>query len=141
MGNFIRNRLAHGVTVVSNEFIDNYMARANGEYVKVYLYILRNGGRADSVADIADALNHTEADVRRALVYWEQEGVLELGDNRQTGLAAADAAPDRKMADRKPAESKTAESKTEEKRLRKEQRAACPSLLWSRAERNLRGQF
>lgn len=115
MGNFIRNRLAHGVTVVSNEFIDNYMARANGEYVKVYLYILRNGGRADSVADIADALNHTEADVRRALVYWEQEGVLELGDNRQTGLAAADAAPDRKMADRKPAESKTAESKTEEK--------------------------
>lgn len=115
MGNFIRNRLAHGVTVVSNEFIDNYMARANGEYVKVYLYILRNGGRADSVADIADALNHTEADVRRALVYWEQEGVLELGDNRQTGLAASDAAPDRKMADRKPAESKTAESKTEEK--------------------------
>ena len=74
MGNFIRNRLAHGVTVVSNEFIDNYMARANGEYVKVYLYILRNGGRADSVADIADALNHTEADVRRALVYWERRG-------------------------------------------------------------------
>lgn len=35
MGKFIRNRLAPGVTVVSNEFIDNYMARANGEYVKV----------------------------------------------------------------------------------------------------------
>lgn len=101
MGNFIRNRLAHGVTVVSNEFIDNYMARANGEYVKVYLYILRNGGRADSVADIADALNHTEADVRRALVYWEQEGVLELGDNRQTGLAAADAAPGQKNGGQK----------------------------------------
>lgn len=130
MGNFIRNRLAHGVTVVSNEFIDNYMARANGEYVKVYLYILRNGGRADSVADIADALNHTEADVRRALVYWEQEGVLELGDNRQTGLAAADAAPDRKMADRKPAESKTAESKTEEKASAEgaESRLSQPSL-------------
>ena len=114
MGNFIRNRLAHGVTVVSNEFIDNYMARANGEYVKVYLYILRNGGRADSVADIADALNHTEADVRRALVYWEQEGVLELGDNRQTGLAASDAVSDRKMADRKPAESKTEEKASAE---------------------------
>ena len=89
MGNFIRNRLAHGVTVVSNEFIDRYMARANGEYVKVYLYILRNGGEADSVAAIADALNHTEADVRRALIYWEQEGVLELGDNRQAAFTSS----------------------------------------------------
>lgn len=115
MGNFIRNRLAHGVTVVSNEFIDNYMARANGEYVKVYLYILRNGGRADSVADIADALNHTEADVRRALVYWEQEGVLELGDNRQTGLSSSAVAADRKTADRKMAGRKPEESKMEEK--------------------------
>lgn len=68
--------------------------------------------------------------MRRALVYWEQEGVLELGDNRQTGLAAADAAPDRKMADRKPAESKTAESKTEEKASAEgaESRLSQPSL-------------
>ena len=93
MGNFIRNRLAHGVTVVSNEFIDRYMARANGEYVKVYLYILRNGGKVDSVAAIADALNHTEADVRRALIYWEQEGVLELGDNRQEAVKETESRP------------------------------------------------
>ena len=86
MGNFIRNRLAHGVTVVSNEFIDNYMARANGEYVKVYLYILRNGGRADSVADIADALNHTEADVRRALVYWEQAADRSAALRRESAI-------------------------------------------------------
>ena len=67
MGNFIRNRLAHGVTVVSNEFIDNYMARANGEYVKVYLYLLRHQQEEVSIGQIADALNHTEADVQRAL--------------------------------------------------------------------------
>ena len=30
------------VTVVSNEFIDQYMAAANGEYVKVFLYLLRH---------------------------------------------------------------------------------------------------
>ena len=30
-----KNRLAAGVTVVSNEFIDRYMAEASGEYVKV----------------------------------------------------------------------------------------------------------
>ena len=30
------------VTLVANEFIDSYMAAANGEYVKVYLYLLRH---------------------------------------------------------------------------------------------------
>lgn len=80
MGEFIQNRLAHEVTVIPNEFIDRYMAEANGEYVKVYLYILRHGGSADDVSEIADALNHTEADVRRALVYWERVGVLALTD-------------------------------------------------------------
>ena len=29
-------------TLVSNEFIDRYLAEANGEYVKVYLYLLRH---------------------------------------------------------------------------------------------------
>ena len=29
-------------TVVANTFIDQYMAAANGEYVKVYLYLLRH---------------------------------------------------------------------------------------------------
>ena len=79
MGNFIRNRLAHGVTVVSNEFIDNYMARANGEYVKVFLYLLRHDGEEVTVSAIADALDHTEADVKRALAYWEEAGLLERG--------------------------------------------------------------
>lgn len=129
MGNFIRNRLTHGVTVVPNEFIDNYMARANGEYVKVYLYILRNKGEADSVAAIADALNHTEADVRRALVYWEQEGVLELGDNRQTGLSSSAVTAAGKIADRKPEESKAKEKVSAEGA---ENRPSLPSLDQSR---------
>ena len=28
-------------TLVSDQFLDNYMPTANGEYVKVYLYLLR----------------------------------------------------------------------------------------------------
>ncbi len=64
------------VTVVADDFIDHYMAAANGEYVKVYLYILRHRGEALSQEMIADALNHTESDVRRALTYWEKAGVL-----------------------------------------------------------------
>ena len=29
------------VTVLTNNFIDNYMPGANGEFVKVYIYLLR----------------------------------------------------------------------------------------------------
>lgn len=64
------------VTLVANEFIDRYMAAANGEYVKVYLYLLRHQQETVDVEGIADALNHTEADVRRALAYWERMGAL-----------------------------------------------------------------
>ena len=73
----LRNRMSANVTAVSNEFIDRYMTAANGEYVKVYLYLLRHGEEAVTVSSIADALNHTESDVRRALSYWKEAGVLE----------------------------------------------------------------
>ena len=58
-------------TLVANTFIDEYMANASGEYVKVYLYLLRHQQDAVSIEQIADALNHTESDVKRALAYWE----------------------------------------------------------------------
>ena len=38
----LKNRMAFQGTVVSNAFIDTYMAAANGEYVKVFLYLLRH---------------------------------------------------------------------------------------------------
>ena len=64
-------------TLVSNEFIDTYMASANGEYIKEYLFLLRHEGEAVTVSMIADAVNHTESDVARALAYWKKAGVLE----------------------------------------------------------------
>ena len=66
----LKNLMSVNVTVVSNEFIDTYMAKANGEYVKVFLYLLRHENEDLTVSAIADALNHTEADVKRALAYW-----------------------------------------------------------------------
>lgn len=64
-------------TVISNDFIDEHMARANGEYIKEYLYLMRHQGSEVTVSMIADAINHTEADVTRALSYWKKAGVLE----------------------------------------------------------------
>lgn len=63
-------------TLVSNAFIDRYLAEANGEYVKVYLYLLRHKDEDISLEKIAEGLNHTEADIRRALAYWEKLGVI-----------------------------------------------------------------
>ena len=76
MGLGYKNNINAAVTAVSNTFIDEYMGTASGEYVKVYLYLLRHAGESVEIPDIADALNHTEADVRRALAYWERDGVL-----------------------------------------------------------------
>ncbi len=63
-------------TIISNQFIDDFMASANGEYIKEYLFLMRHEGEEVTVSMIADALNHTEADVARALSYWKKAGVL-----------------------------------------------------------------
>ena len=68
-------------TLVPNEFIDYYMPRANGAFVKVYLYLLRCLTAPEAgfgIGVIADALEETEKDILRALRYWEKEGVLSL---------------------------------------------------------------
>lgn len=75
-------------TLVPNEFIDYYMPRANGTFVKVYLYLLRcltAPGAGFGISDIADALEETEKDILRALRYWEREHVLSLtwGDKEE----------------------------------------------------------
>ena len=51
-------------TSVSNTFIDEYMSDANGEFVKIYLYLLRlmNAPQASfSISSIADKFEHTES--------------------------------------------------------------------------------
>ncbi len=67
-------------TVISNRFIDEYMADANDAQLKIYLYLLRTvNARLDtSIGDIADKFNYTEKDVKRALTYWEKRRLLFL---------------------------------------------------------------
>lgn len=70
-----------GFTIISNDFIDHYMCEANGEFVKIYLYLLRcTATPCDSLSyeHIADKLNLMESDVIRAIKYWEQKGLLVL---------------------------------------------------------------
>ncbi|MCD8077646.1 MAG: DnaD domain protein [Lachnospiraceae bacterium] len=75
----IRNQNQTMTTEVSNLFIDEYMAEANGEFVKAYLYLLRlsqTPGEDVSESALADRLNCTETDVGRALRYWEKQGLV-----------------------------------------------------------------
>lgn len=70
-----------GHTPVSDIFLDEYMPAANGEYVKVYLYLLRclkSDTQELSISLIADKFDHTESDVQRALKYWEKMHLLKL---------------------------------------------------------------
>lgn len=85
MGNFVlKTESSAGTTSISNLFLDHYMPKANGEYVKVYLFLLRSlhePSRELSVASLADALDHTESDILRALKYWEKQRLLKLECN------------------------------------------------------------
>ena len=53
---------------ISNFFIDYYMTSANGEFVKIYLYMIRlqSIGRPVSIQEIADHFQCTQKDVCRA---------------------------------------------------------------------------
>lgn len=65
---------------ISNFFIDYYMTDANGEFVKVYLYLARllSSNSKITVAEIADHFNLTEKDICRAIKYWISRDVLKL---------------------------------------------------------------
>ena len=64
------------IVSLPSEFIDKYMLKANGDYIKVYLFMLRNAGRLINPEIIADALELTIKDVERAITYWCKSGIL-----------------------------------------------------------------
>ena len=88
----ISSDIATSFTTVSDIFIDQYMPKANGEFVKVYLYLLRatgSGAGISTISEIADHFSNTEADIVRALNYWASEDILQVqtgADGQITGI-------------------------------------------------------
>ena len=78
------------VTCVSDQFIENYMPAANGDYVKIYLYLLYcvKNDKALSVSSLADLFQCTENDIKRALKYWETKGLLVMEENELQEITA-----------------------------------------------------
>lgn len=76
------NALKTEAVVVPSRFITEYMPKAGGDYVKVFLHLLYEG-RAD-VEKMAEDLQLSEGDVKRALRYWEKQGVVGTGSDAGT---------------------------------------------------------
>ena len=80
------------ITSVSNIFIDEFMPKASGDFVKIYLHLLRmlcSDKKEVNLTGIADLFDYTERDVIRALKYWESLGLLDVSfasDNTITGI-------------------------------------------------------
>ncbi len=87
----LHNNSGVSYTQISNIFIDEYMPSANGTYVKVYITLIRmltGGSILASLEAIADVLEIMEADVVRALTYWEKQGLLAIRRDPSTGAVA-----------------------------------------------------
>ncbi len=80
MGTNIVDNLAVRATCISDDFLDKYLGTANGDYIKVYLYILRHRGEKYSLEEAADSLNLTDNDIERAVRYWEKLGVFKSAE-------------------------------------------------------------
>ena len=84
MGFSLTTHLTQNITHVPNTFIDTYMPQANGSFVKVYLYLLRQMTDVSptlTIESMADMLSNTEADILRALRYWEKQGILSIRES------------------------------------------------------------
>jgi DnaD/phage-associated family protein len=69
------------VVTISANFVDYYMPKARGEYVKVYITLLRYtqiGEDGVSTTFLADILGLLETDILKALEYWDQVGLISL---------------------------------------------------------------
>lgn len=78
------------VTTVPDDFIENYMPLANGDYVKIYLYLLHciKSEKMLSVSTLADLFQCTENDIKRALKYWESKKLLSMEEDLSGEITA-----------------------------------------------------
>ncbi len=67
--------------LLDNNFIDKFLPKARGEYIKIYILILKYASCGEMGFDssfIAKTLNLLESDVKNALNYWSDMGVIKL---------------------------------------------------------------
>lgn len=81
MGFTLSSEYTQNLTQVPNWFIQDYMPSANGNFVKLYIYLVMScqhsaGADLFSVSSLADHLECTESDIFHSLRYWQKMGLL-----------------------------------------------------------------
>lgn len=82
---FSENYLMLGVTPVENLFIQEYLPRASGDYVRVYLYGLMqcyHPTEEMTLERVAHILNLSVETVTNAFQYWERQGLVRRVSDR-----------------------------------------------------------
>lgn len=100
------------VFAVPSSVVDNYIKTADGDHIKVLLYMLKNNGSLLMSEDIAPALGLDRDTVEEAFLFWKNTGILS-GENENLNFmgqapsaaptapspsAAASAVPERNAA-------------------------------------------
>ena len=81
MSTFMLKNSSLNFTPVSNIFIEKYMPHARGEFLKVYLLLLKYNTSSEpgvNCSILAASLNLLESDVMNALEYWHDQRVIKL---------------------------------------------------------------
>lgn len=76
-----------GITPIENIFINHYLPKAPGDFVKVYLLGLKfcyNNPDPISNQLIAKTLDLLESDVVKAWHYWEEQGIVKIEEQAQS---------------------------------------------------------
>lgn len=84
----IQNAMVPDAVTLPGTFIKHYMAKASGEFVKIflYLYYMVTVCNEAELSEAADDLLCTESDILRALKYWENQGIVRLEKNLSGGI-------------------------------------------------------
>ena len=84
---FSNNSHVFDITPVENLFIQEFMLKAPGDFVKAYLYGLKqcyhSSGSEDSLEDFAHALGMEKKTVENAFRYWERQGILKVNKTKE----------------------------------------------------------
>lgn len=72
-----------GALIIPRELVDLHMSYVNGEFLKIYLYLLANFDKDLNYEMIADALNLMEGDIKRGIAYWENLGLIFIEHSKQ----------------------------------------------------------
>jgi len=87
-----RSKSKYGLVNVEYAFIDHYMSKARGDYVKIYLAGLSAEAKGEDISDelIAEALEMDKSTVANAWKYWESQGLIAIENDSIRYLSCAD---------------------------------------------------